>query len=691
MDPSKGKRIAMSKALFAVIAALLWSAPAFADGAIVPGDVELYPTWSAVGIELPYSGDDDATASAEFVWRVAGDDAWRNGVDMTIDRARKVINASIWPLEQGAAIETRITVSDSGAVVATLDTPTVTRAMVLQNSGGRVYYVSPSGDDSSAGSKDAPFRTLAQGASVAAAGDTVYAMSGVYHEGELFAGLQGLPDKPIIIAAAPGEHPVLDGSMEIPRGSGIWSKWEDIEGVYYAVIEPETFDVAYVAQDGQRMFPLLAGADIMAGKLRIPWGGESPIGRSWHYDPFEFMLFIRTGDASTPSEHSYSLGVLSPGIKLHGSQNVVIKGFEIRFFGQAGVRISGGSTGCIVTECYIHNVPVGVLLRDADTRGNAVWRNEIDEPGLADFAWGAIKGSEYPRQGTRIKAGRGTSICYNRISGFFDAIEADSWSNPTRFDLNRDMDIMFNECFNIGDDGTEPDGGGVNLRIHGNRFRNCHTAISLAPVERGPVYCTRNDASYRSLMFKLNVGGCLSLGWAYCYQNSGYCQSAGRGGTAVSFPSAQSMPISNKVFRNNAILANGQGIRYAHSGYSLDYDCYYHVPGGKPLQFSWQVSADGKWTTDRYEAFADFVKASGQETHGLYADPGFIFTPDAGSIGEKVLESAYISDVPLATGTDIGDLRLESTSPCIDAGAVIRGINEDFLGSAPDIGAFEMR
>jgi hypothetical protein len=36
-----------------------------------------------------------------------------------------------------------------------------------------------------------------------------------------------------------------------------------------------------------------------------------------------------------------------------------------------------------------------------------------------------------------------------------------------------------------------------------------------------------------------------------------------------------------------------------------------------------------------------------------------------------------------------GDLRLRPDSPCIDRGVILRGINEDYRGRAPDIGAFE--
>ena len=56
----------------------------------------------------------------------------------------------------------------------------------------------------------------------------------------------------------------------------------------------------------------------------------------------------------------------------------------------------------------------------------------------------------------------------------------------------------------------------------------------------------------------------------------------------------------------------------------------------------------------------------------------------AAGIGDLLVEPAFINDS--VTG---GDYRLRHTSPCINAGVLIAGINEGHRGSAPDIGAFE--
>jgi hypothetical protein len=71
-----------------------------------------------------------------------------------------------------------------------------------------------------------------------------------------------------------------------------------------------------------------------------------------------------------------------------------------------------------------------------------------------------------------------------------------------------------------------------------------------------------------------------------------------------------------------------------------------------------------RWNNIRYGTLAAFATATGQEMHGLSVAPGFADT--AG-----------------------GDYTLGPASSLIDAGQVIPGLNDDYVGAAPDIGAFE--
>lgn len=73
------------------------------------------------------------------------------------------------------------------------------------------YFVSPSGNDSNAGTLSGPWRTLAKAAGSATAGDTVYLMSGTYKE-RLVPAFSGTSNNYLTFSAYTGHTPVIDGS-----------------------------------------------------------------------------------------------------------------------------------------------------------------------------------------------------------------------------------------------------------------------------------------------------------------------------------------------------------------------------------------------------------------------------------------------------------------------------------------------
>ncbi|MCD6405444.1 MAG: DUF1565 domain-containing protein, partial [Planctomycetes bacterium] len=385
---------------------LFWAAGSvcLAADACLPGEIELYPTYTAVGIEIPYSGDDNGDATAEFVWRKSGEENWQDGVDMTIDRERRLVWASIWPLDEGETIEVKVAFNDPQTPdLLPLTASATTKRMILENAGGQKWFVAPEGNDADAGTEDKPFGTIAHAVSAAKPGDTVVVSSGVYREGDLGKGVIGESDKPIIITAAKGAKPVIDGSVEIAKGSDGWTKLEG--DIYARDFSPETGYCGYVAQDGLRMFWYKKGVDFKNDSLKAK--------RGCYFEETLKKLYVRTGDSSSPSDHTYNIAVYPYGLHLSGSRYVTVKGFDIRFFGEAAVRVSDGARGSVVAGNRIHNAPAGILVLDEATCETAIWRNEIYEEGLTDFTWTAVKRSNYARQGTRIMAGRGTSVCYN--------------------------------------------------------------------------------------------------------------------------------------------------------------------------------------------------------------------------------------------------------------------------------------
>lgn len=625
--------------------------------------VELYPTYAAVGIEISHKGD--SSTGVSFVWRRTGESNWRNGVDMTNDPKRKRTWASIWPLDQGKSIEVKITFDRVDGKPTTWEGKATTRQFNLTPT-GRTFFVSPMGDDANPGTREKPFKTLSHGSRQLKSGDMLLALTGIYREGDLFAGMKGTAAEPIVIGAAPGETPVLDSSLVLERGS----TWKDQGDGVHAISLPTM--APYVAQDGQRMFPYPTLADLKADKQKAR--------RAWYWDGKAKLLYVRTGTGTNPGVHRYNVAQHLYGAHLTRTEHVVLKGLTFRYYGQAAVRLSEGATGCVLLENTLHNCQGGIFMKSETTRDNAIWRNEIYEVGAADFSWNAHYAIAYGNQAIYCdKAGRGNSFCHNRIHGYFDLIAVESWKNPEKLQYNRDCDIFFNILYNASDDAIEVDGGGVNLRIHGNHIRNCLTAISLAPVERGPVYVTRNHATFLGLFIKFNVGGAPSHGWTYIYHNSAYCLLHGAdGGTGISF--SPTLPCTNKVLKNNIVLVNEWCVRAWRKDNTLDFNCYYHVPDRAPRRFQAEKKT--------FNTIADFARAVGQETHGLYADPQFTSPDGIGKHASRPL-SAALADYAVLRDEKSGDLRPRPTSPCIDRGVPLRGINDEFRGKAPDIGAFE--
>jgi hypothetical protein len=639
---------------------------AIAGAVIEPGDMEAYATPIAIGLEIPYAGDDNKNANAQFVWRKQGSEDWKNGVDMTIDRERRMIWASIWPLEQGDKVEIKVEFIDADGAAEALNTTATVRTIPMDGNSGKKLFVSPKGNDGSGdGTRENPFRSVGRAAEDTFPGDEIRLLGGNYAEGIELQGLKGKKKAPIVIAPAEGEKVTVHTVREVAAGSGSWKQHSG--DTYTISAELPVGWIGSCFQENKLMFPCSSVGQLAQFK------------RSWYHDKASKTLYVRTGDGTSADEHTYQIPQRKYAIWLDRCKYVTIKGLDVAYGSDACIRLSGSTKRCAIIDNVLHESHCGVFAKGSDVQGNAIWRNDIRNSGAEEYGWQPV----YDKAGFGIivQAGRGNSVCYNTVDGFFDQIGADTWRNFNNIAENRDMDVCFNVFLNANDDALEMDGGGVNMRIHGNQIRNAHSAISLAPIHRGPVYVTRNEGTYQYGFFKLNVGGKSSLGPCYAYHNSGYTLMSGATGTGLRFP-GRSVPTTQKVFLNNATINTEYSMHNLHPGNTLDYNCYASGPGMPPRKFT---TVDGKI----FRELAEFVAATGQETHGLYTDPEFSRVT---GLAKYTYKAGYSLDsVPMHTkeGLRKSDFSLDEESPCVDKGVIIRGINEDFKGKAPDIGARE--
>ena len=86
------------------------------------------------------------------------------------------------------------------------------------------YYVATAGSDSDPGTFAAPFATIQRAADMVSAGDTVYIRGGSYHEAVVMTGLHGTDADPIVFISYPGEEVTIDGTEAIADiAVGGWS------------------------------------------------------------------------------------------------------------------------------------------------------------------------------------------------------------------------------------------------------------------------------------------------------------------------------------------------------------------------------------------------------------------------------------------------------------------------------------
>jgi hypothetical protein len=106
------------------------------------------------------------------------------------------------------------------------------------------YYVAPNGNNTNAGTQDAPWKTIGKAFGSVKPGDTVLIRGGVYRE-SVSINVSGTADKPIVVKNYPGESPIIDGSLPVTG----WSHCQAGEpGLTFMGTTNPNYDKIYVAQ-----------------------------------------------------------------------------------------------------------------------------------------------------------------------------------------------------------------------------------------------------------------------------------------------------------------------------------------------------------------------------------------------------------------------------------------------------------
>lgn len=644
-----GRRRALAARVGVALFALPGLVAAQSSSALVA--VAAHGNFHAAGVVARISGDADGDATATLEWRRGASGAFRPGHPLVrVDGTRFV--GSLFELVPGVAHEVRVTLADPDGVAApaTRSASFATRPPRLPEPTVRTLYVAPGGEDGNPGTDPAaPLATIQEAADRAAPGDRVSIAPGVYRESVVVT-TSGTAAQPIVFrGSAPGA--VLDGAdaaiaAGVPWTSGAGGTWS----------RAIAFATGHVVTDQGRLFRYDSLADLQALPAGPP-GGFFLDGST---------LRVKFSDGSAPAARTIHVARIEDGLGLDGVAHVRVENLEIRHFGAGdygkGVYLRFADDSA-VRNCRIHEVGAAGIWVKGGAR-NLIEGNEIWDTSIPGWDWDWTKGSSAENNAITFTddVGRGNVVRRNVFHGTFNGV-APCGSLPPPSGFTGETDLYENVLYDHNDDAFEPEGWCANVRIWGNAVADVHMAFAVAPANPGPTWIVRNVArdfgstrtsqqdGYTASALKINSGYPEPVGPLLLYHNSFWTSAPETPALALLNPGE-----STWIRARNNVFAATSDVFYKVNPVAVDFDrdALWRSTAGR---LAW-------WEGVSYQLLAELRAGTGQELTGFFADPAFV--------------------APAA-----GDFTPAPSSPLIDAGVALPGVNDSALGDPPDVGAVE--
>lgn len=675
--------------------------------------LSVVPTITNVGVTATVTTDTDGDATATVRYRRAGSRGWRRGHPLVrTDDGR--LATSLFSLLPARRYQIEVTVSDPDeAKTTTTRTSVVTARDTVREPTGRILHVATTGSDTNAGtSADAPLRTIQRAADLVEPGDRVRVSPGVYREAVTIR-TSGTAAKPILFestgwATKSIRHATVDGAL--PR----LARLDDVDdwqpdpagatGVHYATLDEfnATDTVLGVYRSADKVYaysdsvnPERTTYDNFIQGIFCPshltvCHAANVRGGYWYDRPTK-RLFVKLPDGSDPDRSTMQVVRRNRlGIAIEGASNIIVRGFEVRYF-HVGLHIRGGADRVASNNILERNRTrfnqVGIGVGGYGSNGLNVHRNLVqdnritDHRSVATWDWEDVKQNEVESTGVSVGAGSANVIRRNTIADVFNGIDMTIWWDAENAAYDANTDLIENEVRDVGDDALEVDGAGHNVRLIGNRVRKVRNAdsgqaaVSLSPLTVGPTWVVRNTfLDSRQSNFKPFTSTTTKRGPVLIYHNT-LVSSVRDLFALMRLVGVDAIGGVNLTFRNNALVARGREGSGFGDGYLIEDLFADHANPAIALTMDYDLFWTDRqclnrtcprfgWKRQPYRSLPSFRAASRLERHGRFADPRFTaptrlnFTP-------------------------------APTSPLIDRGVRLPGINDGFRGRSPDIGAVE--
>ncbi len=340
--------------------------------------------------------------------------------------------------------------------------------------------------------------------------------------------------------------------------------------------------------------------------------------------------------------------------------DIVIEDCHITYWGRCGGPITYGNIGNMDSAIYAER-GAGRL---------TIQRNLIEDPrgGSNDWDDGHPAG---PQAISLDNSTGGNVIRYNEIRSTEDHGFNDGFGGSSNYSFegspNRDSDIYGNIISNVWDDAIESEGANMNVRIWGNYTHHTFQHIAVACTSKGPLYIFRNVFGLSRRTHKDPLGGSMI--------KIGQRDEFGGG--------------RRFVFHNTAIQPKGSF--HVFSGHdnpnTVTRNNVFDCPGR--LTSSKEVDPPSDFD---YDLFTGMERGLARERHGIRGKPAFVPSTNLEFYPALTTTKIQWGKVKYQQGDrtiTITDPVVTIPNPIIDTGVVIPGFNDNYVGKAPDLGAFE--
>lgn len=684
----------------------------------IDGDVKAQITVSAVRVTASFqhilvgvyiNPGTNVNASMDVTYRKVGTTQWMNaysGIPSTNDPYW--LSTIISNLEPDTNYELHIIITDpEGVINGEHYVIKKTLSLNAPINDGQKWYISPDGNDTTGdGSPSNPWKSITRASQSTAPGDTVIIKGGTYPCEQIITNSGNNSSGYIIFKAESGQTPIFDCSDPLyatPNSGNHFTPVAGRPGVYSTTL---SYEPAYVAAEDKRLYnyaydesgsPLdaLTTMVVTHNNVQYPVAG-------WLYQ--NNTLYVHLENNIDPDTVSMHIASNNNALTIYNADYIAIIGLTIQY-ADTGIEIRGDHTASEIQPMAryawidsnnIHHINTGIttigwLVCSSPVSTDAsigapyavIIRNNInDAVNTNSWPWDIKKGSDAENNAISLRGGDAAIVRGNNISDVFNGISASNWGDcfwggfPLESaGMNRHAVIDSNVFSSIGDDVIEPEGAIINFLIYGNKSMNSHTGISMAPIGEGPVWVIHNVIiDYEEGALKFWDGLSVNRGWILIFNNTFVTRKANKTAMLIYPSSAYNVKVKmrNNIFMGTDMEIDQGDENWANNNVNLDYDNFYSTGlGGVLWYYSGMVLCPDNTQNDHcwYDSVSQWISHSlqvgqPQEQNGLSVNPLFI-------------------------NYEGSDFHLQSTSELIDRGILIVGINDNYYGNSPDIGAYE--